>query len=171
MIPTTFAVERTRHEYRVVKMWEEDPTIFLQSEALLPLAPLAATDSPSQLLKQTAQQISRVQLGQKRQEISAYTQILSGLRFSSSEIYRALREDTMQESVVYQDILRKGTQAGIQQGIQQEARLLIQRLLTRRVGDISEQVQSAVDGLSLASQVSRSAIDSKSNNASPNNSS
>lgn len=152
-IPTTFTVESTRHAYRIVKMWEEDPNIFLHDEALLPLAPLAKTDNPRQLLIQTAQQIDLIQSTQRRQEISTYTQILSGLRFERAEVYQLLREETMRDSVVYQDILQKGTREGIQQGIrqgiQQEARSLIQRQLTRKFGDIPEPMQSSIVQLTL----------------------
>lgn len=45
------SMETTRHEYRVISMWEENPEIFLNNEALLPLAPLAATTQPQALLQ------------------------------------------------------------------------------------------------------------------------
>ncbi|MEL6381290.1 MAG: hypothetical protein AAFQ89_02215 [Cyanobacteria bacterium J06626_18] len=47
-------------------------------------------------------------------------------------------EDTVRESVIYQDILRKGTQVGMQQ----EAQSLIQRLLRIKVRDVPEEVQA-----------------------------
>lgn len=38
-----------RHRYRVIRLWEEDPTPLLTNPALLPLATLARTDSPNVL--------------------------------------------------------------------------------------------------------------------------
>lgn len=57
MIETAFAFEATRHEYRVIRLWEEDPALFLNDIALLPLASLAATTTPEQLLDRVAQQM------------------------------------------------------------------------------------------------------------------
>ena len=55
VIETIFAVESTRHEYSVLCMWQQDPAIFLQDIALLPLATLAAAPQPEALLQQVAQ--------------------------------------------------------------------------------------------------------------------
>lgn len=44
-----FAVGNTFHRYRVVRMWEQDPTPLLANPALLPLAALARTNSPETL--------------------------------------------------------------------------------------------------------------------------
>ncbi len=64
-------METTRHEYRVTRMWEENPEIFLNDQALLPLAPLAATKQPQILLQQVVERANQVSV-EKRGEISAY---------------------------------------------------------------------------------------------------
>lgn len=46
--------ETTTHHYRAIRMWEQDATLFLAHEALLPLAPLCQTTSPRGLLSQVA---------------------------------------------------------------------------------------------------------------------
>ncbi|MCS6814152.1 MAG: DUF4351 domain-containing protein [Cyanobacteria bacterium] len=164
-IPTSFRVETTCHEYRIVKMWEQDPTIFLQTEALLPLAPLAATSNPQQLLAQVAQQVNAIQSNQKRQEVSSYTQILAGLRFEKSLIRQLFQENAMRESVIYQDILQQGEQKGLQRGIElgrEEGRLegrlegqesgersLVLRQLTRRFGELPEPLVMTIAQLAL----------------------
>jgi predicted transposase YdaD len=76
-IETVFALEPTRHEYRVIRLWEEDA-------ALLPLASLAATSVPEQLLTQVAEQVGKIESTQQRQQVSAYTQLLAGLRFEKN---------------------------------------------------------------------------------------
>lgn len=51
----------------------------------------------------------------------------------------------MQESAIYQDIL----EAGRQEGRQEEGRSLILRLLTRQVGELSEETRTRIYTLSL----------------------
>lgn len=59
----------------------------------------------------------------------------------------------MQQSVIYQEwreeFLQEGRQEGEQTGALKGEQSLILRLLTRRIGDISPEVQSQVQSLSL----------------------
>lgn len=128
VIETTFAVESTRHAYSVIKMWELDPAMFLNDVALLPLAPLTAAAVPEQLLNQVGQQVSKIESTQQRQQISAYTQLLAGLRFKKALVKQIFREGIMRESVIYQEIL--------QEGRQEEGSTLILRQLSRRFGPL-----------------------------------
>lgn len=54
----------------------------------------------------------------------------------------------MQESVIYQRILRKGVEQGVAQGVKQEALALILRQLARRFGAVDPQLQERLQGLS-----------------------
>ncbi|MEH2254699.1 Rpn family recombination-promoting nuclease/putative transposase [Nostoc sp.] len=144
VIETAFSVETTRHEYRVICMWKENPELFLNDEALLPLAPLAATTQPQALLQQVVERVNQLQPGQ-RPEISAYTQILAGLKYKKDLIRQLFREGMMRESVIYQEILAEGEQRGRQEGEQ----ALILRQLTRRVGELPQQVLERIATLSL----------------------
>ncbi|MBW4471348.1 MAG: Rpn family recombination-promoting nuclease/putative transposase [Stenomitos rutilans HA7619-LM2] len=141
-IETTFAVEATRYEYSVIKMWQLDPALLLNDVALLPLAPLAAAKAPEQLLNQVAQQVSKIESTQQRQQVSAYTQLLAGLRFKKALVKQIFREGMMRESVIYQEIL--------QEGRQEEGVTLILRQLTRRSGTIDEAMQAQIAILPLA---------------------
>jgi predicted transposase YdaD len=121
--------EFTNHRYRVIRLWEQDSALFLDNSALLPLAPLTRTDSPATLLSQVAQNIARIPDRDERQNIAGCTEIFAGLRFEKDLIRQFLREDIMQESVIYQDILQKGKQ--------QEAFQFLNRLLNRRFGEVN----------------------------------
>ncbi|WP_414550070.1 Rpn family recombination-promoting nuclease/putative transposase [Anabaena sp. CCY 0017] len=151
-IATAFTVENTRHEYRVIKMWEENPEPFLQDSALLPLASLTATNQPPVLLEQIVQRVNQVQTTQ-RPEISAYTQILAGLKFKKDLIRRLFREGMMRESVIYQEILeegeQRGEQRGRQEGRQEGERSLVLRQLTRKVGELPPRMREQVETLTL----------------------
>ncbi len=135
----------TRHRYRVIRIWEQDPTPLLVNPALLPLAALARSDSPNTLLEQVAAGVGMIEENDERQNISACTQILAGLRFDKNLIQQLFREEIMQESVIYQDILQKGEQ----KGKKQEALALILRQLPRRIGPVTPQLQEQIRSLSV----------------------
>jgi predicted transposase YdaD len=106
---------------------------------------LARSDSPNSLLEQVAAQVDMIEENDERQNISACTQILAGLRFDKNLIQRLFREEIMQESVIYQDILQKGEQ----KGKKQEALALILRQLPRRIGSVTPQLQEQIRSLSV----------------------
>ncbi len=120
-------------------MWEQDSTLFLHNPALLPLAPLTQTTSPQGLLSQVAQSVARIPDRDIRQDIAAYTEILAGLKFEKDLIRQFLREDVMQESVIYQDILQKGEQ--------KEALRFCMFLLDERFGEIDSSIINRVQVL------------------------
>lgn len=129
----------------MIRLWEEDPTPLLANPALLPLATLARTDSPADLLTQVATAVDMIEETDERQNISACVQVLAGLRFDKSLITQLFREEIMQESVIYQDILQKG----LQQGKKQEALQLILRLLTRRFDAIEPEIEQQIRTLPI----------------------
>jgi predicted transposase/invertase (TIGR01784 family) len=152
VIETSFNIETTRHEYRVMRMWEENPEIFLKDEALLPLAPLAATNQPEIFLQQVVEKVNQIDAN-KRGEISAYTQILAGLKYRKDLIRQLFREGIMRDSVIYQEIFEEGEQRGREQGREQGReegeRSLVLRLLIRRVGELPQPVRQCIETLSL----------------------
>ncbi len=145
VIEAEFNLENTRHSYQVMRMWEQDPALFLEDTALLPLATLAATQEPEKLLTQISQQISNIESLEQRQDVAICTQLLAGLKFKKQLIRQFFREEIMQESVIYQDILQKGLQQGLQQG---ELAVVV-RQLTRRIGTIPSEVRSLIEVLPI----------------------
>jgi predicted transposase/invertase (TIGR01784 family) len=154
VIETEFHLEQTRHSYQVVRMWEQSPDLFLQDHALMPLAVLAASDNPRQLLAQVSQRVDMIETPGQRQEAAVCSQLLAGLRFKKQLVQQFFREGIMRESVIYQDILREGLQQGLEQGLaqgkQQEGVSLVLRQLTRRIGSLAPDVQERICGLSIA---------------------
>lgn len=148
-----FEDKNTRHSYRVIRLWEEDPTPLLTNPALLPLATLAKTNSPNALLEQVAAQVDMIEEPRQRENLAACVTVLAGLRFDDNLVSQLFREEIMQESVTYQRILQKGLQQGQEQGKQQgrqeEAQAMIIRLLTRRFGAVAPEVREQIDNLSI----------------------
>ncbi|WP_228054456.1 Rpn family recombination-promoting nuclease/putative transposase [Gloeocapsopsis crepidinum] len=146
IIETSFNVETTRHEYRVIRIWKENATQFLNDPALLPFAPLTATTQPQILLQQVVERVN--QLEAEKPE-AAYTQILAGLKYNKELIQRIFREGMMRESVIYQEILAEGEQIGEQQGRLAEGRSLVLHQLNRRIGELPPDVRQQIESLSL----------------------
>ncbi|MFB2970159.1 Rpn family recombination-promoting nuclease/putative transposase [Aerosakkonema sp. BLCC-F183] len=133
-----FTAPNTRHRYRVIRMWEEDPAPLLANSGLLPLATLARSESPQALLAQVAQQVANIEETPQRQNVAACIYVLAGLRFDKNLITQLFREEIMRESVIYQDILQRGEIA------------VIMRQLNRRIGLVTPEIQAKIQTLSIA---------------------
>jgi len=83
---TEYRDRTTTHRYNVIRLWEQDPAIFLDNPGLLPLAVLARSDSPETLLEQVAERVDRIENTEQQQGIAACTGILAGLRFEKDLI-------------------------------------------------------------------------------------
>jgi predicted transposase YdaD len=128
--------DTTLHRYQVIRLWQQDAATFLANPALLPLAALTQTSSPTALLAQVAARIATISDREQHQNIAGCTEILAGLRFQKDLIRQFLREDIMKESVIYQDIVHK------------EAFRFISRQLNRRFGEIDSALMEQIQRLS-----------------------
>ncbi len=144
-IPDRYEDEHTTHRYTVIKLWEQDPAELLRHEGLLPLATLCRAESGEKLLQEVALGIARIQARQG--DVLNDARMLAGLRYNKNLVYQILKEnDMLEESVVYQDILRKGKR----QGVQQEGQTIARLQLERRFGKLSLGVRRQLDRLSVA---------------------
>ena len=103
---TSFTMERTRHEFEVVRLWEQPTSLFLEYEGLIPFAALGETTDVEATLRQAAQRVDQVSDSVTKANLMAASGILAGLRLEDEVIYRILRRDIMQESTVYRSIER-----------------------------------------------------------------
>jgi len=132
---TSFVLERTRHEFDVIRLWEQPSASFFNSPGLLPFAVLSQVDDRVQVLQQVALAIDRLPDQRMQNNIAASTAILSGLVLKEALIQRILRRDLMQESVIYQSILQEGSLS------------LLLRQLNRKVGALSAELQTQIQAL------------------------
>jgi predicted transposase/invertase (TIGR01784 family) len=143
----------TRHGYRVIRLWEQDPALLLSVPGLLPLATLSQTNSPRTLLEQIATQIATIEEPTQQADLLACTQVLAGLRFEKDLIRQLFRKETMRGSVIYQEIredgLLEGRQLGLLEGRKDEALSLLTRLLIRRIGPIAPETREQIQTLSV----------------------
>jgi predicted transposase/invertase (TIGR01784 family) len=104
---TRFIMEWTRHEFEVVRLWEQPAALFLEYPGLIPFAALGDTMDVEATLRQAAQRVDQVSDPATKANLMAASGILAGLRLDDEVIYRILRRDIMQESTVYRSIQRE----------------------------------------------------------------
>ncbi|PZD73539.1 hypothetical protein C1752_01921 [Acaryochloris thomasi RCC1774] len=146
---TVFEIPGTRHEFGVVRLWEQPTQPFLDSPGLLPLAVLTQTLDKTQTLKQVAVQADSIQDKQVQSNVVASAAILAGLSLERSFINQVLRKEIMKQSVIYQDIIDEGRLEGHREGRLEESQSLILRQLNRRVGELPFELRSQLARLSL----------------------
>jgi len=115
------AVGRTRHHFTSLRLWEQDPAPLLDDPALLPLAVLARppAQTPEQLLSQVRQCLQTIADPDQRRRTTSGCQLLAGLTFSQDVIQRLLAMSILEDSTVYQYIVRKGLAEGRALGLEQ----------------------------------------------------
>jgi predicted transposase/invertase (TIGR01784 family) len=121
---TAFVLENTRHEFQVIRLWEQPSDVFFNTPGLLPFATLSQTDDKARTLQQVADAIEEINDTRLQSNIAASTAVLAGLVLNKELIKRLLRSDAMRESVIYQDIQ------------QERALSIVMRLLRRKVGTV-----------------------------------
>ncbi|MBN3927018.1 Rpn family recombination-promoting nuclease/putative transposase [Nostoc sp. NMS4] len=104
---TRFEMENTRHEFEVVRIWEQPGSMFLQYPGLIPFAALGRSADAEETLRQAAQQIDQIADSEAQANLIAASGILAGLKLENEVIYRILRRDIMQESTVYRSIWKE----------------------------------------------------------------
>jgi predicted transposase YdaD len=93
--------------------------------------------------------VAQVVDGRQQRNLAAASEILAGLILDKDVIRQVLRQDVMRESVIYQEIRAEGKAEGKAEGQQQEARALVLRQLTRKLGLIPAATVARIDGLSV----------------------
>ncbi len=113
---TSFALERTQHEFDVIRLWEEPTDFFLRTPALLPFAVLSQTSNRAQVLQQVAQSLRTLSDSRAQSNLTASTFILAGLVLEVDVIQQLLRRDIMEESVTYQLLRQEARTEGLAEG-------------------------------------------------------
>jgi predicted transposase/invertase (TIGR01784 family) len=146
---TSYVLERTRHEFDVIRLWEQPASLFLQYPGLLPFAALGQSASPVEVLRQVTQIVDQIEDPTVQANLMAASAILAGLRLDEDVIYRLVRRDIMQESVIYRSIQRDEKRAialnFLREGLSVEA-------VARGTGLSIEEVQQLQQQLSESPQ-------------------
>ncbi|MEO0804148.1 MAG: Rpn family recombination-promoting nuclease/putative transposase [Cyanobacteria bacterium J06642_2] len=141
---SAFERPTTRHEFEVIRLWEEPVEKFLTVPGLLPFAVLARSSDREAVLRQVSQQVEEIGDRTQQSDIAASAEILAGLVLSKEAIRGILRSDIMKESVIYQEIQKEGIEKGRAEGRAENTRELAVKMLENGI-DASQVV--AITGL------------------------
>ncbi|NES84564.1 MAG: Rpn family recombination-promoting nuclease/putative transposase [Moorea sp. SIO2B7] len=108
----SFQLEKTRHEFEIIRLWEQPTERFLHNSGLLPFAVLSKTDDSTRTLNQVGQIVEKISEKRIQSNLTAATAILAGLVLKQDVIHKILRRDIMRDSVIYQEILQEGEKIG-----------------------------------------------------------
>lgn len=114
-----FSLSGTRHEFQIIRLWEQPTEIFLNTPGLLPFAVLSRTTSPKNVLNQVATVLDGISERRVQSNLAAASAILAGLVLKKKVISQILRSEIMRESAIYQEILQEGEEKGRQVGLQE----------------------------------------------------
>lgn len=146
---TSFTLENTRHDFDVIRLWEQPASLFLQYPGLLPFAALGQSESPAEMLRQATQIVDQMEDSTTQANLMAASAILAGLRLEEDVIYQLVQRDIMQESVIYQSIQKDEKRAiarnFLQDGLSVEA-------VARGTGLSIEEVQQLQQQLNGSAQ-------------------
>ncbi|WP_404790223.1 Rpn family recombination-promoting nuclease/putative transposase [Altericista sp. CCNU0014] len=154
---TAFAIPGTRHEFEVIRLWEQPTDIFFEALGLLPLAVLSNTQDKNDILRQVASRIDAIPELRTQANLAASASLLAGLVLKKDFIHQVLRREIMQQSVIYQEWREEflqegkleGKREGKLEGKLEEAFSLVCRQLSRRIGNISPELSAQVQALPL----------------------
>jgi predicted transposase YdaD len=128
--------QTNRYNYRVVRLWQEDPESYLTAGVnLVPLAPLTNV-SEADLRRIVGRMADRINAEPrpKAAKLWTATYLLMGLRYSDVLTVSLLEGvQVMKESTTYQKILREGRKEGRKKG-QKEGRVSEARRMLLRQG-------------------------------------
>lgn len=100
---TEFSSGRMRHEFEVIRMWEQPLETFLSCPGLLPLAVFSQCENPEMALVEVATAIDKIESVKERANLAAASRILARLVLEEDLIDRVLRRDIIQESAIDQE--------------------------------------------------------------------
>ncbi len=139
----SFRLEKTYHEFEVIRLWEQPTDRFMTVPGLLPFAVLSQTNDPTMVLTQVAQAVEAITDQQLQRNIAAASAILAGIVLRKDVISRILRSEIMRESVIYQEILQEGEARGRAEGKAETTRKVAVNLL--RIGMSLEQIAQVTE--------------------------
>jgi len=138
--------QTNRYNYRVVRLWREDPEPYVTAGVnLVPLAPLAnvTVEALPGLVRRMAARIDS-EPRPRADKLWTATYLLMGLRYTDELVAQLLEGvQTMRESTTYQAILREGREEGRISG---ERRMLL-RQGTKRFGEPDATAVAALEAI------------------------
>ncbi len=144
--------QTNRYNYRVIRLWEEDPELYLTGGVnLVPLAPLTKvvdTEEAMQRLKVRMADRINAEPAPRMSMLWTVTCFLMGIRYPEEFVFRFLEGvENMRESTTYQAVLREGRDEGRIEGRVAEGQRLVVRQGTKRFGEPDAATVAAIEAI------------------------
>ena len=142
--------ETNRYNYRVIRLWEEDPESYLTAGVnLVPLVPLTKVGETVEALwglkARMAERIN-AEPAPRTAMLWTATYFLMGMRYPEEFVFRFLEGvQNMRESTTYQAVLKEGREEGRIAGRVAEAQRILLMLGEDRFGEPSEAIRGGID--------------------------
>ena len=159
-IPTRFESEflglTARQDYRVINLWEIEAEEILRKDlwGLMPLLP-TMRGANEQLIEKAKARIvldTEMQLTKIADELefalALFTEAFFG-KETALKIFGGKMLEIIAQTSMYQEILGRGREEGIEQGREQEVRKLVTRLLNKRFLVLNQELQNEIDALPI----------------------
>lgn len=145
---------QARQDYCVINLWEVDAELVFERslDTLLPFVPILKDGGNQPTVRRA---LIQLQQNEELVELESLLGFFASFVLETELVRQIMRWDmtVLRESPWYQEIrqesLQEGRQEGEQTGILKGEQSLILRLLTRRIGDISSELRSQIQSLSL----------------------
>ncbi len=144
-----FEAKRFRHEFNVIRLWEQPTEKFLKYPGLWPYAALTNTSNPISILEEVAQKIDQMDDLRQQSNLSAISAVMGALSLDKDQVRQIFRKELMKESAIYQqwrqENLSEGRFEGRVEGQEAERRLIALKMLAE---GISLEVIAKITGYS-----------------------
>ncbi|MHC5857041.1 Rpn family recombination-promoting nuclease/putative transposase [Nostoc sp.] len=141
---------RAIQDYRVINLWEIDAEIVFQQPlpSLLPFVPILRGGGEVSVVQRALQTL---RADEQLNQLESLLAFFASFVLDTPLVQQIMRWDmaVLRESPWYQEIEQRGIQQGIQQGVQQGARQQLIRVLRRRFGEISQEVEARLESESV----------------------
>jgi predicted transposase/invertase (TIGR01784 family) len=145
-----FEAKQLRHEFNVIRLWEQPTEKFLRYPGLWPYAALTDTADPIGVLAEVAEKIDRMDDRRQQSNLSAISAVMAALSLDRDQVESILRRNFMKESAIYQkwrqENLAEGRVEGQGEGREIERRSIALRMLAE---GMSLEVTSKITGYSI----------------------
>lgn len=151
-IPNSFETEflglQARQDYRVINLWETDAEEILAKNlsALIPFIPTMRGGTDTKLLQKAQMQLEldeelqgTTKLGDLEMALRIFAKVILGEK--ANDILRWTMIDLIVESPYYKEIVGKGQK--------EESERIVSKLLTRRFGELNEEIKLRLKVLSI----------------------
>ncbi len=150
---------KSYQNYQVINLWEVDVNLAFDNNlsSLLPFVPILKGGANEDIVKQA---VIKLRANETLTDLEPLLSFFASFVFEIPLVQEIMRWDMtiLRESPWYQQILKEGLetgekqgrQQGLQQGLQQESLKLVSKLMERRFGNLSADLNPKIRQLSIA---------------------